>query len=531
MEKNITVLYKYESKKYITNLYKNYCSVRPYKKDSLLSITYPLYEIIGQDATEDSYKINFGNPLAFVNMVKCTVVVEKTDDKVSIKAFLNRKERQVGKKYFKQKKDMYYLTYNFKTNDLYHGSLINYHLKKKNKKTLRRNQFWKQPIYQMIGQLIGFYNDIRDRANAEIEKVIMIFLSNIPNVEKSPFYGPDEIMFKTRADALGVKLPDNWQMYSRTYPTITKKILKKNNFKYIEAFQDFYGLSGGKFKKILHQIDDLNSNALIFAVEYFGPDFIRNKPTNEIINILDYDKFDYFNELLTKLQLVNFGGDEKDNFWKLLISDVKLSTLRDHIDFIIKLKKFGEDVKLKSKTPTEFNEEHSDFSSLLHTYEKGESFRYYNDEFIERVETPIYDGGNYYPVVLTSSKEYNNESNIQSNCVRNYIDSPSIIISIRKGDKDSEIRATIEYRIRGLNKGYDIHNVQCLGRFNQKLDLGWNNVVKILDDRIKMLGKSNIFTLPEMITEFKTKKWYKKLINTKQGYPMWDNETEEVVDL
>jgi hypothetical protein len=54
----------------------------------------------------------------------------------------------------------------------------------------------------------------------------------------------------------------------------------------------------------------------------------------------------------------------------------------------------------------------------------------------------------YYPVLLTNSSVYNQESQLQSNCVKGYIGKTgSIIVSLRKGSIDSDIRGTIEYSL------------------------------------------------------------------------------------
>jgi hypothetical protein len=95
--------------------------------------------------------------------------------------------------------------------------------------------------------------------------------------------------------------------------------------------------------------------------------------------------------------------------------------------------------------------------------------------------------GVYYPVVLDNSKNYNEESAIQSNCVKTYIGKAgSIIVSLRKGGVDSDERATIEYNMtKGLlNESVRISRVQSLGRFNKGLPENWNEVLLKLDERM-----------------------------------------------
>jgi len=68
--------------------------------------------------------------------------------------------------------------------------------------------------------------------------------------------------------------------------------------------------------------------------------------------------------------------------------------------------------------------------------------------------------------------------------------------------------------------------VECLGRFNNKLTDDWSYVVRKLNERVQLLGSSNVFTLPELITKFKHKEIYQKATFDKNGYPHWDNGLE-----
>jgi hypothetical protein len=99
------------------------------------------------------------------------------------------------------------------------------------------------------------------------------------------------------------------------------------------------------------------------------------------------------------------------------------------------------------------------------------------------LEQPI---GEYYPVVLNSSTNYNEESNIQSNCVKTYIGkSSNMIISLRKGSLESEDRATIEYRLYKEGNEVKCRRVQSLGKYNSVLSDQWTSPLLKLD--LKML--------------------------------------------
>ena len=61
-----------------------------------------------------------------------------------------------------------------------------------------------------------------------------------------------------------------------------------------------------------------------------------------------------------------------------------------------------------------------------------------------------------------------------------------MIVSLRKGGVDSDVRATIEYSLsKGLiNDKINISRVQSLGRFNNKLPDEWDDVLFKLDERM-----------------------------------------------
>ena len=80
---------------------------------------------------EEAFMENYGNPFAKVSMSRRIATVTKNEDKISIKIFRYSRGRNVGKKYFRVRTNLEYISYNIKTNALYYGKIINYHLKRK----------------------------------------------------------------------------------------------------------------------------------------------------------------------------------------------------------------------------------------------------------------------------------------------------------------------------------------------------------------------------------------------------------------
>jgi hypothetical protein len=197
----------------------------------------------------------------------------------------------------------------------------------------------------------------------------------------------------------------------------------------------------------------------------------------------------------------------------------------------IELKMLGErDLKWHSvESKDEFRKEHLDWTDKLQHYKMGTYTRIYSEYMYEKISKPIFD--NYYPILLDSSKNYNDESNSQSNCVKGYIGKAnSLIVSVRKGDE----RATIEYKLT-LKDGEaraHIHadRVQSLGKFNQKLDEEWTPVLLKLDQQVLSCVRDGRFDTVKLIKEcnngvtLKSDSYWDDIGNLKWTYKNIDND-------
>jgi hypothetical protein len=123
----------------------------------------------------------------------------------------------------------------------------------------------------------------------------------------------------------------------------------------------------------------------------------------------------------------------------------------------------------------------------------------YRTYFIDKIQTKI---GEYQPVLLTNSDEYNEESSVQSNCVKTYVTRPSsLIISLRKGYYGD--RATIEYSLTKVNDNIEVGRVQSLGRFNGKLGEEWDDILFKLDEVILSSVKDERFETVKIVKKCK----------------------------
>jgi hypothetical protein len=144
---------------------------------------------------------------------------------------------------------------------------------------------------------------------------------------------------------------------------------------------------------------------------------------------------------------------------------------------------------------------------------------------IDEIENSITDlvGIEYYPKVLLTSEDYNNESQIQKNCVRTYVEYPNnIIISLRVGNNKNNVRATIEYRFIGET----IKRVQSLGGKNSNLTRMWNIPLDILDDKMSSLYFNKKLKTPELTKVYLSGNIIKRKSQYDGVILRWDNDEE-----
>ena len=481
------------------------------------------FDMKGDYNTEEKFTEHYGNPMASVDMTRRIMCVTTEGDKITFKLFWYNRRRRVTSKWFKTSTQCKFITFNHKTNALYTGTLDNYHLKRKCRKRIRRTLFNSDPINK-----IRMW--VRDSFSAEekktidvptiVNQVVSLFVNSIPGTEKYPELLPEQKIYRRYLDCQGIKYPNNWFELIDAYPQPKKKDLVKCEYKYMDALMRVHKLKGDKIKKSLHNINKfVDANHFNNACEMFGEKFILNQP-DDVINLLlgawDLTHFPtnygFFNRL-SKSEKLNFFEIYKLYYRKL----INFHTISDHIRFYSFLNDL-EPVKWKSKTHDEFSQEHYDWSEKYNHYTNGDFTRIYNPTFVEKVnETILTKDGPYFPEVLLTSKRYNNESFFQNNCVKTYIKRvDSLLISMRRGVGETEERASIEYQIIPIvwtdKTEFNLNRVQTLGKFNQRLDSSWDNVLVKLDERISKLVDEKIFDTLQIEGEFGGRKVFSDYI-------------------
>ena len=316
-------------------------------------------------------------------------------------------------------------------------------------------------------------------------------------------YGPnnyiEEIVFdlsKKYYISKGVKIPNNFKAFVTTgygdnFPPL--KVIRKHKNKFIDAFMSHNLLSGNELKKQLHLCDTItNIHGYKSLLDIFGYDRLYKSDMIKVI-ITSATVNNYWGVLPTDLS--NKQTDVLLNYFKWVYNGLITSfTLGDHIRYYEFLKSKGGNISFGATTIDEFVNEHSLWSVMESSYRNGYVTRQYPQHFYEGITETIdsFNGGLYYPVLLTNTTDYENESATQNNCVRGYVGkSNCFVVSLREGSEESTTRATIEYRISYDEKKKRIvaERVQSLGKHNQKLHSSWDTPLEILDKKVNELMK------------------------------------------
>jgi hypothetical protein len=457
---------------------------------------------------EEVFVENYGNPLSQVKKDYVMAVVEKDGDKISLKMFTGMKMRTKGVKYFRVKKNVDYITVNLKTGDVYTGYLHNFQKKRKATKQIRRNCFIGDPLTLIKNKLRNnlqlFGTTINDKSvSTVVNEVVNKFIELI---DQGRYEGlsVDDRLFKFYLDKRGVKYPNNFGTYKQHLigPSIRKK-LKKNGSRLVDAFMDEKNLSGALLKKSLHECERINLDVYCYAKKVFGIDKL-NQDKGTVLGLLESinhvnspQNADSLIELISPSELDRYYQTFKEVF---IYGNIDTYTLSDHVRMYCELRGFGVDVKWMADGSNKegFHQEHLDWTDKLTHYRDGSYTRIYPDVLHQLLSKDIYG---VKPVLLTTSKDYNEESSTQSNCVKSYVSRPtSIIVSLRNDENE---RATIEYQLRKIDEEVIINRVQSLGKRNQPLSGDWGGVLLSLDKIMLSYIKDKNFDVVKVIKENK----------------------------
>lgn len=461
----------------------------------------PLFLVDAVHNEEKTYVENYGNPICTVRKQYVMAVIERDEDKISMKLFYGGKIRTKGTKYFQVSKNIEYITVNVKTGDVYSGYLKGYEKKKNYSKKIRRNYFMEYPLNMMKSKIRNYLNHYKiENSTSVATDLVNRFIDEIDK-NRYKDLTIDDRLFKFYLDKRGVKYPNNFGTYKNHLigPSIRKK-LKKNGGKLVDAFMDEFKLQGKILKKSLHECKRLNLETYNYAKDMFGDDRL-NQDHGVIVPLLETTNNvnNQQSGILLKKLMSNSELDRYYNAFKEVFVNLNMDTytLQDHIRMYLELRRYGLEVKWTADGTDRnaFHNEHLDWTDKLSHYKNGTYIRIYPEILYKLLPKKI---GDYVPVLLTTSEEYNEESLIQSNCVKGYVSRPeSIIISLRDGNN----RATIEYQVKLVDEKIIINRVQSLGKRNQTLTSNWDEVMLSLDKIMLSFIKDENFELVKVVKE------------------------------
>lgn len=484
------VLYKNSFERHTTIKYKDRSTILSSRTglDHYLepSNKHPLFLVEETFYEKEKFDENFTNQMYSVMKEYMMVVIEKNGDKVVLKLFQGFKHRRAGNSWFKINKNVDYISVNTKTGDVYNGYIHGYQRKIKAAKKIRRNSFFGDPVNTFKVQMKNIFSHYTDKAHDEITTVFTTFLYNIDQKNCFEYLTFSERLFRFYLTKRGIKFPNNFSIYATELwgPEI-KKLLKKNENKLIDSVMVKYGLTGKKIKKALHQCVRLNISLYQNCKKVFG-EWVTQEENEIILDLLNSQLSNHsfperFTELVSNEELKRVYSLFKQVY---VHENLDPWTFFDHVRMYTELRLYGEnDLRWHSfENKEDFRKEHLDWTDKLEHYRRGSYQRIYPEYMYELISKPIY--GDFHPVLLDNSLNYNDESNLQSNCVKGYIGKPSsIIISLRTGES-LETRATIEYVLTKKNDVVNVDRVQSLGKFNQRLQEYWTPILLKLDEQV-----------------------------------------------
>lgn len=438
---------------------------------------------------KEEYLKNYGNKLWSIDHRRTTIILENNDDKVSLKFYLYHRHRNEGQSYFTITNSVEFLTYNKKTKITYVGVKQN----KKNLKSYVRSNAWNDFTLGFFGRLQSILKFKYDNGEELFFKYVSVFFHHLYGKEvyviDNGKFNPLELLLKNYLIVHNVVIPNNFLAFYNGISSVKLKELKNSNYNLIDAVEKKYELSGKKFHRVLHMIKNINPPIIQFVKHLIPIKFLKSRPDQELVELFQ-SKEHFELTLIHKLLNKHISDKERINMYTCLIDCIMNSgsiyTFSDHIKFYLTLKiRYNEDVKWLSKTRNDFSKEHVEFSNKIARHKNGVWNRIYSQRFYDGIGKEIItpQGGVYYPVLFTKQKEYYDESETQSNCVKTYVkDTDCFIISLREGSVESKERSTIEYKFN--HKEQKFERRQSLGKFNRVLDVKWNFALEQLDNQV-----------------------------------------------
>jgi hypothetical protein len=299
-----------------------------------------------------------------------------------------------------------------------------------------------------------------------------------------------------------IKVPNDYMaLLINYYPT--KRFIKKNNDKLVQSILDSFGIKSKLTIKIAHTKPKLNYSDFASLCGLFGENYTKyiGNLTSNSIDLFCGER-EYVPLKLRKQPQNNddVSDTSKESIVKIINSlqtswsrggRELLGLFNDHFMMMGTLNRYYPNIDLNSTTYDSFHDEHLRLARLFRLIKKGWTYEYvYDNRMLRLVESEIrtqYDGVNYvfYPHILKSDVEFNEEGDYMRHCVSSYISKEgSLIISLRL--KDGSDRVTCEYNKKtGRNEQQSYFT-------NNKPPEYFQGALNILNERIKKFSSQRL---------------------------------------
>ena len=483
--------------------------------------------------TDEEWRKVCFSPFVNTQLRRITTVVEKVVEeditkKVRISRYTMVKGRKCGAKYFWKQRHIVHITFDLINNNVYKTTTTQIGRNRNTSVLKNPFKYWTQGHFtltditsalnlterQPTNDLNKFttnpkYWDIRNKIQSGLNSCFRELVKELSsddelfNVRLTQKESVLDIASTWFCKVRGIKNPDRWMYYFKNnYPGI--KPLRKRDNNLIQTILREEGIYSKFAVKLFNTYKDISVLSYTLMLEALGIQLLQ-----ELNPELLREKYHLAWQLNLDLTL-----PEKRNFVGILnsllnediietVPGIMSDIVSDHLGRLKpRLKREGIKVKLKAKTYEEFVQEHREWTDLVDEINKSTIITHiYKKDFLNHIQQPItIDGVKMTPVVLRDTYEYRDESYVQSNCVKTYIEhKETCIISLRD---ENDNRITNEFVPTGKSK--KMVNTQSRKRFNGiVLGTDLQPFVELLNLKMKKAWKEKIYGKTQVIKECK----------------------------
>lgn len=485
--------------------------------------------------TDEEWRKLCFSPFVNTQVRRVTIVVEKVVEdnitkKVRISNYTIVKGRKCGAKYFWKQRNITHVTFDLINNNIYRTTTTQIGRKRTTNVLKNPFKYWKLDPFNLLNiesnlnlserqptknlnKLIKNpqYWDTRNKIQSGLNSCFRELVNELStddklfNVSLTQKESVLDIASTWFCKVRGIKNPDRWMYYFKNnYPGI--KPLRKRDNNLIQTILREEGIYSKFAVKLFNTYKDISvmsyglmKEALgIQLIQELNPELLRQKyHLGWQLNLdLSLPEKRNFVSILNSLLDSDIGAERDIG---MIISDI----VSDHLGRLKpRLKREGIKVKLKAKTYEEFIQEHREWTDLVDEINKSTIITHiYKKDFLNYIQQPItIEGIKMIPKVLRDTYEYRDESYVQSNCVKTYIEhKDTCIISLRD---ENDRRITNEFTPMGEDK--KMVNVQSRTRFNgAALGTDLQPFIEQLNLKMKKACKEKIYGKTQVIKECK----------------------------